>query len=216
MADDTDDAELLLSNGVQFKAPNKNQLAEAGSIGTANPQEKGLREAREILEAGGSLKMLTAKQMTMVQAMADGASPSEAYRFAYDQMHAKPSEVSSRAAGILRLPHVAYELYRVRMRQEERLLKDRGQAQRFVVEHLQRIVEMPGTHHSARVAALSLLGKYSGLFGGVKEERKTGGQVEEELMAKLRVLLGDSSVKIIDESSVSDNGPQVGKEADKG
>lgn len=194
-----DDDTLQLSNGVELKPPSRNSLREAGSIGSANPQERGLREAREILEGGGSLRPLTSKQLTFVQAIADGASPSEAYRFAYDQAHAKPSDVHQRSLDLQRLPHVAYEIYRQKMKQEERLLKDRVQAQRFVVEHLQRIVEMPGSHHSARVTALSLLGKYAGLFGeagAAPQEKRESKQIENELVAKLRAMLGDNAIEI--------------------
>jgi hypothetical protein len=200
MSDDEDPTTpLLTSTGVQIAPPTRNSLREAGSIGSASPQERGLRDARTILEGGGSLRPLTSKQLTFVQAIIDGASPSEAYRFAYDAAHAKPSDVHQRSLDLQRLPHVAYEIYRQKVRQEERLLKDRVQAQRFVVEHLQRIVEMPGSHHSARVTALSLLGKYAGLFGeagAAPAEKRSNSQVENELVAKLRAMLGDNSITI--------------------
>jgi hypothetical protein len=158
--------------------------------------EQGLRIAKDIIANGDKLKQLTAKQGTFVQALLDGASATEAYRFAYDQPHESPSQIHARASFLQKQPHVAYEIFIQKQKQEERLLKDRTQAQRFVIEHLQRIVETPGTHHAARVNALNLLGKYSGLFGDNPQQSRTHGNVEQELLGRLRVLMNDPRITI--------------------
>lgn len=176
--------------------------------------EQGLRMAKDILANGDRLKTLTAKQSTFVQALLDGATASEAYRFAYDQPHETPSQIHARASNLQRQPHVAYEIFVQRQRTEERLLKDRTQAQRFVLEHLQRIVEAPGTHHAARVNALNLLGKYSGLFGDAQSTTRRHDNVEQELLGKLRVLMNDPSVTIQGQQTVEDD-VEVGEEPEE-
>ena len=151
-----------------------------------------------MLEAGNNLKALTAKQSTFVQAVADGATAAEAYRFAYDCLHEKPSIITARASYLMGVPHIAHALYEARVKLESRVLKDRDQAQRYVIEHLQRVVESPGTHHSARVGALSLLGKYSGLFGDAgaaqEKDRRPSAVLEMELRSKLMSVLGNEGL----------------------
>lgn len=193
-------AQLLQSGqATQDPAPTKPQPGLPGPAKwPETTYEQGLRRAREILETpGGKLKELTAKQATFIQAILDGATNSEAYRFAYDNNLDKPAVINHRASDLMKLPHIAYELFIARRRNEERLLRDRGQAQRFVVEHLQRIVEMPGTHHSARVNALNLLGKYAGLFGEAgaaqDKDKRSPQALEAEIIGRLRVIMGNSA-----------------------
>jgi len=183
----------------------KPQLAPARTASFPETSyEKGLRRARELLDEGHSLKEVSIKQACFIQAIMDGASQSEAYRFAYDQPHEKPSIVSNRASDLLKKPEVAYELFTQRRRAEERILRDRTQAQKFVIEHLQRIVETPGPHHAARVNALGLIGKYAGMFGSEGAARdSTAGQkssvLEKSIMAKLKSLGIDIAVSASDE-----------------
>jgi len=203
---DPKDKELFLqqTDDLQDDAPEPMpQLAQARSAKwPESSYEQGIRRAREILDNGGTLKEPTAKQACFVQAILDGATQAEAYRFAYDCPHDKPSTVNHRAQLVMKNPVVAYELFTQRRRAEERLLRDRTQAQKFVIEHLQRIVEQPGSHHAARVNALGLLGKYAGMFGNAgadgtrSSEGRTGKSLQQELVAKLERLVGTGLVDI--------------------
>ena len=178
--------------------------------------EQGLKRARDMIDRGMRMKEPTNKQSTFIQALTDGATATEAYRFAYDLPHEPPSAIHRRASDLQMLPHVAHGIFIEKQRYQERLLNDRVQAQRFVIEHLQRVVEMPGTHHAARVNALNLLGKYSGLFGegGGSHHASLGSanggsdrtqsSLEGELMGKLRVLMGDPSVTIEGSEAIED------------
>jgi hypothetical protein len=179
--------------------------------------ETGLRLAREILDQGGKLKEPTIKMACFIQAVLDGASQSEAFRFAYDCPHEKPSLVSHRASTLMKRPEVAYEIFCQRRRAEERLLRDRTQAQKFVIEHLQRVVETPGSHHAARVNALGLLGKYAGMFGTEGSARdstagRDSGSLERQIMAKLKAL---GAGKLIDVTPDGEGISGLGKEGDE-
>lgn len=159
--------------------------------------EQGLDRAKQLIEEGHELKALTAKQETFVQALSDGASAAEAYRFAYDSIHEKPAAVHQRASYLQTLPHVAFRLYSLKREKEERVLKDRESAQHYVIKALQSVIETPGTHHTARVSALSLLGKYSGLFdatsgAAVGRDKRNTETLEAELKTKLAVYLRDT------------------------
>jgi hypothetical protein len=189
-------------------------------IAVRSVHEQGLERAREIQQAGLNLKPLTAKQATFVQAVADGASAAEAYRFAYDCLHEKPSVITARASYLMSTPHIAAALYESRKRQQEKLLRDRETAQMYVIEHLQKVVETPGTHHSARVNALSLLGKYSGLFGesgaAGEKDRRPSAVIEQELRVKLRAFMDEGVVDVqasgspIKDSATKGDGSGVG------
>lgn len=194
---DNDDLQQIMDD-LQDTARKRQLAAARPARWPESAYEQGLRIAKEILAQGDKLKPLTAKQGTFVQALLDGATASEAYRFAYDLPHEAPSVIYTRSSNLQKTPHVAYEIFIQKQRQEERLLRDRTQAQRFVIEHLQRIVETPGTHHAARVNALNLLGKYSGLFGdnNAGASSRTHNNIEQELLGKLRVLMGDNTVTI--------------------
>lgn len=159
--------------------------------------EQGLERAKQLIEEGHELKKLTAKQETFVQALADGASAAEAYRFAYDSVHEKPAAVAQRASYLQTLPHVAFKLYSVKREVEERVLRDRESAQHYVIKGLQSVIEQPGTHHAARVNALNLLGKYSGLFDATSgsatgRDKRSTAALEAELKTKLAVYLRDT------------------------
>lgn len=209
--DDKDNEDLQQIVDDLQDATRKRQLAIARPAKwPESSYEQGLRMAKDIIANGDKLKQLTAKQGTFVQALLDGATASEAYRFAYDQPHESPSQIHARSSNLQRQPHVAYEIFVQKQKQEERLLKDRTQAQRFVLEHLQRIVETPGTHHAARVNALNLLGKYSGLFGDTNAAPRRHDNVEQELLGKLRVLMNDPSVTIQGQSTREDEEEVVG------
>ena len=154
--------------------------------------EHGLAAARRIIDSGHSLKPLTAKQMTFATAFVDGATASEAYRYAYDDQDTRPSMIAGRAAALMALAHVASAVNDLRVSKEKSLLRDREKTQRYVIDKLQLIVETAGNHHSARVHALTMLGKVAGLFGpgenGSKprDDKRSLAQIETELAAKLK------------------------------
>jgi hypothetical protein len=100
---------------------------------------------------------------------------------------------------VLELPHVSWRVSQLRLERDGRLLRDREKTQRYVIDNLQKIIELPGTHHSARVHALTMLGKLSGLFDGTTnganagKDKQTTADVERELREKLSAMLGDKA-----------------------
>lgn len=188
--------------------------------------EQSLEEADRILASGHTLKPLSAKQECFAIAYAEGSSASEAYRYAY-RVQDVPWQVAQRAAELVALPYVAARVREIKRQKEERLLRDRDTTQRYVIDNLQKIIELPGSHHSARVHALTMLGKLSGLFDGSEnasksaKDTRSAAQVERELKAKLAQLLGDNvnNIKALatiehDASQVIANNPDAETQAD--
>jgi hypothetical protein len=120
---------------------------------------------------------------------------------------------------LLRNPSIAARVRDIKAIAEAKLLRDKDKTQRYVIDNLQKIIELPGSHHSARVHALTLLGKVSGLFDGsdnganARADKRTARELERELKEKLDALLGKdaSNIKGLDvvEHEPSDSQAQV-------
>jgi hypothetical protein len=85
-----------------------------------------------------------------------------------------PSQIAQKAQHVVLLPYVSARIRELKAQVEHKLLRDRDKTQRYVIDNLQKIIELPGTHHSARVHALTMLGKLSGLFDGTTNGANAG------------------------------------------
>jgi hypothetical protein len=183
--------------------------------------EQALEQAQRYVSEGKQLKQLSARQECFAIAYAEGSSATEAYRYAY-QCTDIPSQLTQKGRMVLELPHVSWRVSQLRKERDGRLLRDRDKTQRYVIDNLQKIIELPGTHHSARVHALTMLGKLSGLFDGTTnganagKDKQSTADVERELREKLSAMLGDKAKGIKglamiehDQSQVIANNPDA-------
>lgn len=152
------------------------------------------------VELQGAEKMfgLTAKQNGFAQAVAKGATQSDAYRMNYDVSNMKPPAIWSAASELMDNPKVAARVKHLLEQQEERMLRDAVRIRRHVMENLLResndFEKENGASASTRLRALELLGKvdFVRLFSqkGNEEERqdRKPEEIEAELRDKLRSL----------------------------
>lgn len=172
--------------------------------------DAGLQALRALEASGAKPRRCTARQEAFAQAVVDGANQSDAYRYAYGEDAVTPSQVSTRASYLMRQPQIVQAIMLAKSIRDGSLLRDREKTQRYVIDKLQQIVEIPGNHHSARVHALTMLGKVAGLFGkdekggNQPDDRRSLAQIEHELKRVLAVY-ADETANVI-------NG--LGEEAD--
>lgn len=163
--------------------------------------DQAIEIADGMIARGQPFKALSAKQECFAIAISEGSNPTEAYRYAYNVSDV-PSQLSAKAREVLLRPHVAARVRELNAQREHKLLRDREKTQTYVIDNLQKIIELPGTHHSARVHALAMLGKLSGLFDGSTNganagtDKASAADVERELRLKLAALLGDNAKAI--------------------
>ena len=163
--------------------------------------DQAIEVADSMIANGQPFKALSAKQECFAIAISEGSNPTEAYRYAYNVSDV-PSQLSAKAREVLQRPHVANRVRELNAQKEHKLLRDRDKTQRYVIDNLQKIIELPGTHHSARVHALAMLGKLSGLFDGSTNganagaDKKNAAEVERELREKLSALLGQDAKQV--------------------
>jgi hypothetical protein len=215
MDDDARPIPKARSNGAPVASTAKHGMVARSSY------EQGLEFADDMIARGETLRALSAKQECFAIAMSEGSSASEAYRYAY-QCQEIPSQISQKASVLIKQPAIAARVRALKAQLEHKLLRDRDKTQRYVIDNLQKIIELPGTHHSARVHALTMLGKLSGLFDGSNNganagaDKQTTAEVERELREKLSAMLGDKAKGIKglamiehDQSQVIANNPDA-------
>ena len=132
---------------------------------------------------------LTAKQEAFAQAMLNGApSQAEAYRKAYDTSGMKPSSVHRRACELMTNSKVRARLdagFKVKEDQEQHT---RVSLRDYVVERLTHEAEH-ATSDSARVQALTALGKTIAMFTDRVEDVKVDERTPDEIKTDLERML---------------------------
>lgn len=183
--------------------PKARSEASTAIAPAVSAHEIGITEAEKILARGESLRTLSARQECFAECVANGDTASAAYRYAYSVPSTEiPSQVGARASVLMRTPQVAWRIKTLKAERDSKLLRDRDKTQRYVIDKLQQIIELPGSHHSARVHALTLLAKASGLFDGAENganaraDKRSAAELERELRDRLGALLGENAKHI--------------------
>jgi hypothetical protein len=160
-----------------------------GGVGTAKPKPKHQGNAKR--------RKLTAKQERFLAEMIKGATQVDAYRAAYNAERSSPSAIYTEAGRLMGHPEIARRLLAhqasVERSAASSALSERAERRAFVLEGLEREART-ATSDSARVQALALLGKTSGvdLFTDRIETvtDRTPDEVRAELEQRLAALLG--------------------------
>ena len=135
---------------------------------------------------------LTAKQERFLAEMIKGSTQADAFRSAYNCARWKPSAIYTEAGRLMAHPEIHRRLLAHQTSVERSAASNALSRRRFVLERLEH-ESLNATSDSARVAALGLLGKTSGvdLFTDRVEqvEDRSADEVRDELEQRLAALL---------------------------
>ena len=135
---------------------------------------------------------LTAKQAAFAGLVARGVGLSEAYRQCYSTQATGPS-LRVQAWRLSKNQKVAERIEELRAGNLQAQLDNDQLTQRWIIGRLRE--EATDTHNTAtaRIRALELLGKTTGMFTGstaVAVEPRSAEEIEKEIEAKLNVVMG--------------------------
>lgn len=136
---------------------------------------------------------VTAKEEAFAQAVAGGASQSEAFRRSHEAQDMKAETVHSQAVRLASRERVRNRIDLLMQQREGAGLQDRRKALVWALERLQREAESALTD-GARVQAVGLVMRHHALLTDKQEvevaDSRSAAEVQEELERRLALLLG--------------------------
>lgn len=137
---------------------------------------------------------LTSKQEHFAQQVANGSTLTDAYRQAYDAGNMKESSVWVEACKLAKHPKVSLRIDAIVADITARKQSDDDRMKIWVTEQLKHEA-MSAQSDSARVAALTQLGRSVGMFTDKLEQNdkhdRSVGDIEADLQRRLALLMGD-------------------------
>ena len=131
-------------------------------------------------------KKTTTKMKLFASAIADGLSPAEAYRKAYDCTNSSNATIVTNANKLLNDARIGLLLEPIYHAKKEMVIQDELAVRRFVMSELfTHAKDADGTGH--KLKALELMGKAVGLFNDKTSDEHDDSADVEKLKAELRV-----------------------------
>lgn len=128
---------------------------------------------------------VTAKEEAFCQAVANGASQSEAFRRSHDAADMNPDTVSRQAVRVVSRDRVRTRIDQLLQEKQRLTLHDRTRALAWALERLQSEAEQ-GDTAGARVTAVSLVMRHHALLTDKTETDVHDHRTAEDLTAELR------------------------------
>lgn len=150
----------------------------------------------EMLDESGKEKRITAKMQAFVSNIAQGMSPKDAYRKAYDCSRSAESTIISSANELLKDSRISMLLESVWQSVKENIVNDAVATKRHVMSELFKHAQNEEAQLSNRLKSLELMGRAVGMFTDkveTKVEEISTDQLKKELESSLALL--DSSSK---------------------
>ena len=151
----------------------------------------------EMLNAQGKEKRITAKMQAFVSNIANGMSPKDAYRKAYDCSRSAESTIISSANELLKDSRISELLESVWETVKENIVNDAVATKRHVMSELFKHAQNDEAQLSNRLKSLELMGRAVGMFTDKVEskvEEISTEQLKKELETSLALLDTKSSV----------------------
>lgn len=151
----------------------------------------------EMLNAQGKEKRITAKMQAFVSNIANGMSPKDAYRKAYDCSRSAESTIISSANELLKDSRISMLLESVWETVKETIVNDAVATKRHVMSELFKHAQNDKAQLSNRLKSLELMGRAVGMFTDkveTKVEEISTEQLKKELETSLALLDTKSSV----------------------
>ena len=149
------------------------------------------------LVAMSNTKSMTPKQSAFAGFVASGEKYTDAYRKAYDTDTMTDRSIRNASSRLANLDHVKDSIQALKAQTKTAVEAHQKLSNDWIVERLQEEALKDDNPAATRVRALELLGKTGGLFDDsthVTLEHRSPETIEKELMDKLGLLFGDSSV----------------------
>ena len=151
----------------------------------------------ELKNAQGNEKRITAKMQAFVSNIAQGMSPKDAYRKAYDCSRSAESTIISSANELLKDPRITQLLESVWETVKENIVNDAIATKRHVMSELFKHAQNEEAQLSNRLKSLELMGRAVGMFTDkveTKVEEISTEQLKKELETSLALLDTKSGV----------------------
>lgn len=151
----------------------------------------------ELNNPQGKEKRITAKMQAFVSNIANGMSPKDSYRKAYDCSNSAESTVISSANTLLRDSRISELLGSVWEGVKENIVQDAVATKRHVMSELFKHAQNEEAQLSNRLKSLELMGRAVGMFTDkveTKVEEISTDQLKKELETSLALLDGKSGI----------------------
>jgi hypothetical protein len=151
----------------------------------------------ELNNPQGKEKRITAKMQAFVSNIANGMSPKDSYRKAYDCSNSAESTVISSANTLLRDSRISELLGSVWEGVKENIVQDAVATKRHVMSELFKHAQNEEAQLSNRLKSLELMGRAVGMFTDkveTKVEEISTEQLKKELETSLALLDGKSGI----------------------
>lgn len=192
---------LLDTNGVSTTHEGNNDEVMRSAVAQVEVKRKknglphGVKK-EELMNAQGKEKRITPKMQAFVSNIAQGLSPKDAYRKAYDCSNSAESTIISSANTLLRDSRITMLLESVWETVKENIVNDAVATKRHVMSELFKHAQNEEAQLSNRLKSLELMGRAVGMFTDkveTKVEEISTDQLKKELESSLALL--DSSSK---------------------
>jgi hypothetical protein len=151
----------------------------------------------ELMNAQGKEKRITPKMQAFVSNIAQGLSPKDAYRKAYDCSNSAESTIISGANTLLKDSRITQLLESVWETVKENIVNDAVATKRHVMSELFKHAQNEEAQLSNRLKSLELMGRAVGMFTDkveTKVEEISTDQLKKELESSLALLDGKSGI----------------------
>jgi hypothetical protein len=151
----------------------------------------------ELMNAQGKEKRITPKMQAFVSNIAQGLSPKDAYRKAYDCSNSAESTIISSANELLKDSRITQLLESVWETVKENIVNDAVATKRHVMSELFKHAQNEEAQLSNRLKSLELMGRAVGMFTDkveTKVEEISTDQLKKELESSLALLDGKSGI----------------------
>ena len=145
----------------------------------------------ELKNSQGNEKRITAKMQAFVSNIAQGMSPKDSYRKAYDCSRSAESTIMSSANELLKDPRITQLLESVWETVKENIVNDAIATKRHVMSELFKHAQNDEAQLSNRLKSLELMGRAVGMFTDkveTKVEEISTEQLKKELETSLALL----------------------------
>ena len=149
------------------------------------------------LVAMSNTKSMTPKQSAFAGFVASGDKYTDAYRKAYNTDTMTDRSIRNASSRLANQDHIREAIQSLKAQNRTAIKAHEKLGNDWVIEKLQEVILNEENPASARVRALELLGKKGKLFDDsthVTVEHRSPEEIEKELVEKLSIFFGDSSV----------------------
>ena len=193
---------LMDANGTSIESEGTYDEVMRSAVAQVNVKRKknGLPHGvskEELKNAQGKEKRITGKMQAFVSNIAQGLSPKDAYRKAYDCSRSAESTIISSANELLKDSRISMLLESVWETVKENIVNDAIATKRHVMSELFKHAQNEEAQLSNRLKSLELMGRAVGMFTDkveTKVEEISTDQLKKELESSLALLDGKSGI----------------------